>query len=226
MANSFHWSDLFLAGGPILLLLIVALLVSLIVMVERWLYYRQAGTDSHRILLSLTEALNRGELTQFQMDPADRIKPAGYVLSQCLASYSEERGFSADLFEEVKGRAIAEKMGEMERYLSVEASLGSVSPFVGLLGTVLGIIRAFQSLGIDPAGAGEALSGLNQGIAEALVTTAAGLLVAIPSTVAYNAFHKRVDALLLESEIAASRLKTLLMTKDEGRRTRDEGRRE
>ena len=145
-----------------------------------------------------------------------------YVLEQCLEL--DEMGGGGELFEEVKSRAIAEKVPEMERFLNIEATLGTVSPFIGLLGTVLGIVRAFQGLGAGASktvqGAAQSLQGgaggmseLNAGIAAALVATAAGLIVAIPSTVAYNYFRRRVNALIMDTEVAASRLKVLLSLK-------------
>ena len=110
-------------------------------------------------------------------------------------------------FEESKDRAITEKLPEIERYLNIQATLGTVSPYIGLLGTVFGIIRAFSGLGMQsPEGSTQA-NELNAGIAQALVATAAGLLVAIPATVAYNYFRGCVHALIQDIEVAASYLK-------------------
>ena len=100
----------------------------------------------------------------------------------------------------------------MERYLNIEATLGTVSPYIGLLGTVFGIIQAFTHLGgAGNTAAPESMSGLNAGIAHALVATAGGLLVAIPATMAYNYYKKRAARTALEVEIAASKLKLALI---------------
>ncbi|MBE7437705.1 MAG: MotA/TolQ/ExbB proton channel family protein [Spirochaetales bacterium] len=184
------WDKLIGAGGPTLLVLLVCSIVSFVVMIERWIYFRSTRKDVTGLV---AEALRQSKAGKdLAVDG-----PLSYVLNELLSAEEAD-------FEEVKSRAIAEKLPEMERYLNIEATLGAVSPFIGLLGTVVGIIRAFQSLGEV---AGSSMAGLNQGIAEALIATAGGLFVAIPATIAYNYFRKRVEHLVLDMEIAASRLK-------------------
>jgi len=185
------WDKLIGAGGPTLLVLLLCSIVSFVVMIERWIYFRSTRKDVNAIV---AEAIRQGRAGKGLMVEG----PLSYVLNELLSVKDESD------FEEIKSRAIAEKLPEMERYLNIEATLGTVSPFIGLLGTVIGIIRAFQSLG-DMGGS--SMAGLNQGIAEALIATAGGLFVAIPATVAYNYFRKRVELLVLEMEVAASRLK-------------------
>ena len=104
-----------------------------------------------------------------------------------------------------------EKLPEIERYLNIQATLGSVSPYLGLLGTVFGIVRAFSSLGMQTPESGAQVHELNAGIAQALVATAAGLLVAIPATISYNYFRGRAQALIQDIEVAVSYLKAHLL---------------
>ena len=191
MAEYLSWSRMFEAGGPTLVILILCSIVSFIVIIERWLYFRSRNIDVQSILPNLADAVRKND---FAGTGLETETPVGYVVSECLGVPRNSREYDL-LFEEVKGRAIAEKIKDLERYLNIEATLGTVSPFIGLLGTVLGIIRAFQSLGAGNPGTqgASALSGLNQGIAEALIATAAGLFVAIPATMAYNYFRKRVQ---------------------------------
>jgi len=200
----FTWAKLFQAGGLTLLILLVCSIVSFIIILERWFYF-QARTENP---LDLTEGLNerlaKGEYEAVRSELGAARGPASYVLAECL-KHPEEARRDDSFFEEVKSRAIAEKQPEMERYLNIEATLGTVSPFIGLLGTVLGIIRSFQSLGGSSGGSQANMAGLNAGIAEALIATAAGLFVAIPATIAYNYFRKRVQSMTLNMEIAASR---------------------
>lgn len=209
------------SGGPTVLVLLVCSVVSFIVIIERAVYFQTRSRD----LSSLLEGLNGAPTLKGLRDLFSAgTTPVHYVLGECLDSQKtagKNAGFDGEIFEEVKSRAIAEKLIDLERYLNIEATLGTVSPFIGLFGTVLGIIRAFQSLGqtgaeqagaaVQSAGAG--LSGLNAGIAEALIATAAGLFVAIPATIAYNYFRKRVSGLVLQMEVAASRLKVILMSR-------------
>lgn len=207
MAEYFTWSKLFEAGGVTLIVLLVCSIVSFIVIIERAIYFQSRTIDGGTLLEKIRERLESGDFPGAGNLMQSEKSPAGYVLGECLEAVPG--GHLDDLlFEEVKSRAIAEKIPEMERYLNIEATLGTVSPFIGLLGTILGIIRSFQSLGGAQSASG--ISGLNAGIAEALVATAAGLFVAIPATIAYNYFRKRVGGLVMESEIAASRLKVML----------------
>jgi len=196
-----------LSGGPTLIILLIAFLISLIIIIERWMYFKERAVRPAEILLDAGSFLDRHQSIELKERFRNEKSPAGYILSECLMHSENVLSLKSDDYEEVKDRAIAEKIPEMERYLTLLATLGSVSPFIGLLGTVLGIIRAFVSLDMGSEGS----SGLNAGIAEALVATAGGLIVAIPSTMAYNFYRKKVEAMLMKIEISASRLKMLLL---------------
>jgi biopolymer transport protein ExbB/TolQ len=183
--------------------------MSSIIIIERWIYFNSRTVKPAELLFDAGGLLDKNKTDELKERFRKEISPAGYVLSECLTFAEDQPPFSSENFEEVKSRAIAERIPEMERYLTLLATLGSVSPFIGLLGTVIGIIRAFVSLDMGGQGA----SGLNAGIAESLFATAGGLLVAIPSTMAYNLFKKKVEATLLNIEIAVSRLKMLIVSK-------------
>lgn len=211
MAEYFTWSRLLEAGGFTLIILILCSIVSLIVIIERALYFSSRSADPKAAAQEALHRLDNGSsIESLASDPALRRHPLGYVLAECLD------GPPPDLdpggYEEARSRAIAEKIPEMERYLGIEATLGTVSPYIGLLGTVFGIIRAFMSLGSGAAD-GAGMNQLNAGIAEALIATAAGLFVAIPATIAYNYFRKRVADMTLQMEIAASYLKSGLIAR-------------
>jgi len=220
------------SGGPTVLVLLVCSVVSFIVIIERAVYFQSRSRDIRSLLDRLSQSSGAVVLNELRDLFAAGVTPVHYVLTECFDSQktagvgggktgTKNAGFDSEVFEEVKSRAIAEKLIDLERYLNIEATLGTVSPFIGLFGTVLGIIRAFQSLGQAGAAkagaavqsAGVGLSGLNAGIAEALIATAAGLFVAIPATIAYNYFRKRVSGLVLQMEVAASRLKVILMNR-------------
>jgi biopolymer transport protein ExbB/biopolymer transport protein TolQ len=100
-------------------------------------------------------------------------------------------------------RTTASEIARLERYLGSLATLGNVSPFVGLFGTVLGIIRAFEAIAKTGSGG---LGTVSAGIAEALVATAAGLFVAIPAVIAYNYFLGRVKLFANAMDSAASEM--------------------
>ncbi|MDZ7343353.1 MAG: MotA/TolQ/ExbB proton channel family protein, partial [candidate division KSB1 bacterium] len=102
--------------------------------------------------------------------------------------------------------ALEEKM-KLERYLSILGTMGNIAPFIGLLGTVIGIIRAFHDLAVSGSGGPSVVSA---GIAEALITTAAGLVVAIPAVIAYNYFLRRVGTIMSEIEAATKKVRVIL----------------
>lgn len=205
MTELLSWNRLFESGGPALIILLICSIVSFIVIIERAIYFSSKTIAPRELLEDLLGRLGAGNALAATDAEELRATPAGYVLTELVEAGA--LGSAAADFEEIKGRAIAEKLPDMERYLGIVATLGTVSPYIGLLGTVLGIIRAFHSLGGATGDAAGGMNQLNAGIAEALIATAAGLFVAIPATVAYNYFRRRVNAMVLDIEVAASRLK-------------------
>ena len=207
------------AGGFSLLILIICALISWIVIVERFLYYHKARSQKpieaaracvQKRNMRIEKKAGSAQNMDLQAPNTSLPSPIEYVLdiclNTCLALPLKDRQ-NEKYFEESKERAIAEKLPEIERYLNIQATLGSVSPYIGLLGTVFGIIRAFSGLGMQAPESSVQANELNAGIAQALAATAAGLLVAIPATVAYNYFRGRVHALIQDIEIAVSYLK-------------------
>ncbi len=192
-----------------MVVLVAAFLVVLIVVLERALYFRKILPD-HSALNGILDQITGGDIQQARARLAALNGPMVAMLLECLDATQEKPGqfrFEEADFDEARGRSIATSLPVMERYLNLLATLGNISPFIGLLGTVLGIIRAFLSISDGAAGN---MAGLNAGIAEALVTTAAGLAVAIPSVVAYNVYRGKIDTLLLQMEVWASRVKSRL----------------
>ena len=210
MNGAFEVATLFQAGGPILILLVAGFIVTLVIVVERFLFFRSL-TDAVALLPRFRPGNDEINLKPEKGSPRTAAV-AETVLTECAVALKS--GLSDELYEEVKGSSIAGQIPSLERYLVTLAGFSSVSPFVGLLGTVFGIIRAFQSLGGQSL---ESMTGLNRGIAEALITTAAGLLVAIPASLAYNIYRKKVDRVVLNLEIAASRLKVRYRSPEMGR---------
>jgi len=97
----------------------------------------------------------------------------------------------------------------LEKYTTIVGTIGSVSVYIGLFGTVIGIIRAFHDISLAGSGG---ISVVIAGVSEALVATAAGLSVAIPAIVAYNFFMKRIDSFVVDMEYAVSAAKEVIDT--------------
>ena len=128
---------------------------------------------------------------------------AGSPLGQVLAAGIANARRGRSLMKEAMTEAIAAVSHDLERYLTSLGIIASISPLLGLLGTVVGMIRVFSALMLDGAGHPESLAG---GISEALITTAAGLTVAIPSLMLHRFFLRRVDDLVVELERHAAHL--------------------
>jgi biopolymer transport protein ExbB/TolQ len=113
------------------------------------------------------------------------------VVAEALAYYEQ----GADSFSEMVEKEMHDRRGEVESGLLFLGTLGNNAPFIGLFGTVLGIVHSFRELGAaNPAAGGSGnMDNVMNGIAEALISTAVGILVAIPAVVAYNVFSKRAQ---------------------------------
>ena len=200
---SFDLISLILQAGLIvklvLLLLLGFSLSSLTIIVVKWWELRAADQDSEAFL-----EVYRREGFSGAFDAARHLdrSPLAVVFLTTGAELQKARGRdggdrSRDRLVTQLERTIAwsatAQVRRLERGMPFLATTGSATPFIGLFGTVVGIIAAFQSIGE----AGQAsLAVVGPGIAEALVATAVGLLAAIPATIAYNAFGGRIDAVL------------------------------
>ncbi len=169
----------------VLWLLLGLSLLSVAVMVERWFFYRRRKIDFEAIKAEFAKALDKGDF-----DAAAKLLAKHDSLETNVA-LAGLRGYEKgpESVEELIAGALSRGKSEYERRLSILATLASNAPFIGLFGTVLGIIRSFKEMSKDIANAS---TGVMAGIAEALVATAVGLLVAIPAVVAYNVFKGMV----------------------------------
>ncbi len=127
----------------------------------------------------------------------------GSPLGRVLALVYRNRGLNREENYEIIQHALKETASRLERGLVLLEIVAVISPLLGLLGTVIGMVQVFNVISVIGAGHAQALSG---GISQALITTIAGLLVAIPALVAYSIYTRRVDNLLLEIEGAATLL--------------------
>ncbi len=200
-------------GGITMVILAIFSIFSLAVIGERFYTYRKAQKATQQVAEKglqyvadgkMTEALHLCE--QSTGSPVARVLEAGLlvVIDQGDPVLAGER-FTRRI-ESCKGamqRATTAEITRLERSLGSLATLGNISPFVGLFGTVLGIIRAFEA--ISKTGSG-GLGTVSAGIAEALVATAAGLFVAIPAVMAYNYFLGRVKLFVTAMDTAASEM--------------------
>ncbi len=175
-----------LGSAWVMYLLLALSVASIGAMVERWLYFRKRGTDGEDVGDELCKLLEHGEEDKAQalLDTSPTLEAE--VLR---ASLRWAKGGPAALESAIDGEMIKRRR-ELERGMTLLGTLGNNAPFVGLLGTVIGVIVAFADLA-DGANKVQ-MDKVMGGIAEALIATGVGLFVAIPAVVAYNVFQKKI----------------------------------
>lgn len=204
------WNQMgWLARGVVIVLLIMSVW-SLAVMIDRYLYFAAARKQSREFAPRVAGALKEGKLDE-AVKVADRNKKshlAEVVTSglQEFRNYGSGGNVSTEQIESSKRaleRAEAIVHAKLKRGLGGLATIGSTAPFVGLFGTVAGILKAFGQIAAQKTTGIAAIAG---GISEALVTTALGLLVAIPAVWAFNYFTNKVEAFDVEMDNSSSEL--------------------
>jgi len=180
----------------VLWLLLGLSVMSVAVMVERILFFRRNSADTREFLMNLSELLTKGDRKRAQELAAATRGIEARVALEGLENLSN----GPRATEESMGGIVARERARYERNLAFLGTLGNNAPFIGLFGTVLGIIKAFADLSSNVTGGADAVMA---GISEALVATAVGLLVALPAVVAYNLFKGKVKALLRNADVAA-----------------------
>jgi len=199
-------TKLALFGASWVMYLLIALsFVSLAIMLDRFLYFRKGKGDVDKLATDLVRRLRDGDrrgaeqvLTKSSMIEARIIKPALDWLDG-----------GADAVTEVLDASMTRQRKEFERGLTFLGTLGNNAPFIGLLGTVIGVIESFHQLG--SAGQNhDAMGNVMSGISEALVATAVGLLVALPAVVGYNLAQKRVTDIESNVSIITKQMLALL----------------
>src|SRR5262249_28989934 len=175
-------------GGPIVLwLLIVLSVLSIGVIVERWWWFRRRNVDSKALAAEVLGALQDGAHDEARGTPPKTRSPGAAIVADALEWFDKGR----DAFLEILEKGLRDRRREIEGGLLYLGTLGNNAPFIGLFGTVLGIVTAFRELGAATAGGAGSMNNVMGGIAEALIAPAVGIWVAIPAVVAYNIFAKR-----------------------------------
>ena len=175
-------------GTAVLYLLIALSVLSLAITIERLVYYLRRRVDAASLGKALAARLREKDLAGMRtlLEGSRSVEAA--VMREALPWL--ERG--PDSLHEVVEAALREKKGEYEWGLLFLGTLGNNAPFVGLFGTVLGIVNSFKELASATGGGGQ-MGNVMGGISEALVATAVGILVAIPAVVAYNWFSRKAS---------------------------------
>lgn len=187
------------AGGWLMLPIILCSVVALAIIGERlWSLQRKRITPKH-LVAQIWHLYSKGQLTPEQIEKVRKGSPLGRILAAGLANMKHDREVMKESIEET-GRHVVH---ELERYLNTLGTIAAISPLLGLLGTVIGMIKVFSVITSQGVGNPAVLAG---GISEALITTAAGLSVAIPSLMFYRYFRGHIDSLVVFMEEEAIKL--------------------
>lgn len=190
------WHHMGIFARAIVFVLVIMSFTSLVVAIERWVVFGRSKSESKSFAQKMAGILAKGDLqAASSTNVGKKVGHLGRVIGAGLTAYRLSNPSNREATVDSIARAL-ERQGQREvqsfkRGLGLLATVGSTAPFVGLLGTVMGIVNSFQSMAISGSGG---LGTVSAGIAEALVTTAFGLLVAIPAVMFYNFLTSWVDA--------------------------------
>ncbi len=201
--------EIIFRGGILMFPIMFCSVVALAITIERFFTLRRAKIDTREFMDNMRTVLRQNR-TQEAVEICDETDgPIARIMKAGILKHNRSK---EDIREAIEDAGHLE-IPRLERYMSGLATCANIAPLLGLLGTVAGMIKAFAEIQhregqVNP-------SDLAEGIGNALVTTAAGLTVAIPTLVVYNYFVSRVENMILEMELSSSELVELL-TKDRG----------
>ncbi len=191
-------------GGFTMYVLLLCSVLSLGVIIDRLITYgRKSRVQRAQFMDRIRDQLRRKDLERAIELCRDSDAPFAKVVLVGL----ERAGRTEKLMTGGMERQITVEVGKLERLTSIVGTIGNIAVYVGLFGTVLGIIRAFHDISVAGTGGMDVVIG---GVAEALITTATGLAVAVPSVVLYNYFSRRVERFVSDMELAASEVTDLI----------------
>lgn len=178
------------ADDVVLIVLVIMSVVSIAMIFERYMALKKVSNESDRVRARIKMALQNGSVQDFEDIAKDPTSLEGRAAGHAMKYFKVhgEKGI-----EDVFNSFVLTERSELEKFLPVLATIASNAPFIGLLGTVLGIMKAFNDLAVTQnAGQQTVMSG----ISTALIATAAGLFVAIPASMFYNYFTRKVKSTL------------------------------
>jgi len=187
------------SGGWLMVPILLCSIIAAAISGERLWTLQRSRITPKNLLAQVWSALKNNEMDSQRLRDLRASSPLGQVLAAGVGNARRGREVMKEAMEEVA----AQVTHDMERYLTSLGIIASISPLLGLLGTVVGMIQVFTALMLEGAGNANVLAG---GISQALITTAAGLTVAIPAIMFHRFFLRRVDELVVAMEQEAVKL--------------------
>ena len=185
--------------------IIVSSIVAIAIIIERFWTLNPKRIAPRNVLAEVWGKIKHNQLDAAELRELRISSPLGQILATGLVNSKSGRAIMTESIEQAASHVVH----ELERYLSTLGTIAAITPLLGLLGTVLGMIRVFSEIMAQGTGNANALAG---GISEALITTAAGLAVAIPSLMFYRMFLRHVESLVIDLERESIKLVDALHT--------------
>ena len=195
--------ELVKSGGWLMLPIILCSIVSFSIIAERFWSLRREKVLPKHLVANVWNAVKKDNMARADIEALSKESALGQILSVGLLNRNESRERIKECIEE-RGREVAH---DLERFVNTLGTIASISPLLGLLGTVIGMISVFAAITKHGVGDPAALAG---GISEAMITTAAGLTVAIVSLVFYRYFRRKVDGIVVIMEREAIKMVDVL----------------
>lgn len=199
--------EIVMSGGWIMLPILIASMVAMAIIGERWVSLRPTTIAPSALLEQVTSCLQRQQMDSRRLRELRLSSPLGRIFAATIVNYHQ----GSDVARERAEESASYEVHELERYMDVLANIATVTPLMGLLGTVIGMIKVFSEIMLSGSGQSSLLAG---GISEALVTTAAGLMVAIPVLICHRYLQRRIDDAVIEMERSSQRLLDVLADVD------------
>jgi len=175
--------------------LTAASIVGLTFCIERWRYFHKSRERISEFISRIGEKVRKGEFSECLQDCGERDTPASRVVREGLKNQTTDE----TAIRELMTNAISKERMKFENNIGIIGTISHISPLLGLFGTITGIIRSFHDIAVTGSGGSSVVA---MGVAEALVTTAAGIIIAVPCVIVYNYFVRRVATINSELEIA------------------------
>ncbi|SIS76160.1 MotA/TolQ/ExbB proton channel family protein [Neptunomonas antarctica] len=191
--------ELITSGGWLMIPIIGCSILSLAICMERLWELRVSKIAPPELMTNVWYWLKSGSMTAEQMKEVKKSSPLGRIVVAGLNNARHGREIMKESIQE----AATQVIHELERFLTALGTIAAIAPLLGLLGTVIGMIKVFTEIMVQGTGNASVLAG---GISEALITTASGLAVAIPSLIFHRHFQRKIDSLVVEMEQQAVQL--------------------
>ena len=195
--------DFIIKGGWLMAPILLCSVIALAITIERFYNLREPKIHPQDFVTKMKKLLNERKINEAIAICSNSFSPISRIMETGILKI----GSCRDEIKEAIEHAGKKESSNLRKYLAVLATIAGISPLLGLLGTVTGMIKAFQVIAVKGVGHPTALAG---GISEALITTAAGLVVAIPTLVAHNYFFKQANSYILKMENTSMELLDIL----------------